>query len=49
MDTKQKIEELVNEFNNLVDEITQRQQRQLEIKGAVEALQSIADEADSDG
>ena len=41
MNAKAKIEELVAEFNQLVDEINERQQRQMEIKGAVEALNDI--------
>lgn len=41
MNAKAKIEELVTEFNSLVDEITERQQRQMEIKGAVEALNAL--------
>ena len=44
MNAKAKIEELVTEFNNLVDEITERQQRQMEIKGAVEALNALIEE-----
>ena len=35
MNAKAKIEELVTEFNSLVDEITERQQRQMEIKGYI--------------
>ena len=44
MNAKAKIQELVTEFNNLVDEITERQQRQMEIKGAVEALNALIEE-----
>ena len=41
MNAKEKIETLVEEFNALGEEIMLRQQRQLEIKGAVEALNEI--------
>ena len=41
MKIQQKIETLVEEFNQLVDTINNAQQRQIEIKGAVEALNEL--------
>ena len=41
MNVKEKIETLVEEFNTIVTEIQEREARQREIKGAVEALNEM--------